>query len=56
VSKVLQHAVYLEELRDLKISRRVPGVSHLFFSDDYLLLFEANDVQAGFIKAAIAIF
>jgi hypothetical protein len=56
LSKVLQRAVYLEELRDLKICRRAPGISHLLFANDSLLFFEANTSQAGIIKAAIGIF
>jgi hypothetical protein len=39
LSRVLQRAVYLEELRDLKICRRAPGISHLMFADDSLLFF-----------------
>jgi hypothetical protein len=56
LTKVLQRAVFLEELRDLKICRRAPGISHLLFADDSLLFFEANATQASVIKAATAIF
>jgi hypothetical protein len=48
--------VYLEELRDLKICRSAPGISHLLFADDSLLFFEENAAQAGIIKATIGIF
>jgi hypothetical protein len=56
LSKVLQRAVYLEQLQELKISRRGPGVSHLLFADDSLLFLKANSIQAGVVKAAISIF
>jgi hypothetical protein len=56
LSKVLQRAVYLQELCELKISRRGPGVSHLLFADDSLLFLKANTSQAGVVKAAIGIF
>jgi hypothetical protein len=56
LSKVLQRAVYLQELCELKISRRGPGVSHLLFADDSLLFLKANTSQAGVIKAIIGIF
>jgi hypothetical protein len=56
LSKVLQRTVYLQELCELKISRRGPGVSHLLFADDSLLFLKANTSQAGVIKAIIGIF
>lgn len=50
LSKVLQRAVYLEELKELKICRRAPGVTHLPFADDSLFFFEANNIQTRVIK------
>lgn len=37
-------------IKELKISRHAPGVSHLLFADDALLFFKANVAQAGRIK------
>jgi hypothetical protein len=56
LSKVLERAVHLQELHELKLSRHGPGVSHLLFADDSLLFLKANTTQAGVIKAAIGIF
>jgi hypothetical protein len=55
-SKILQKAIELRALKEFKICRRAPGISHLLSADDGLVFFEANTKQAGVIKAAIGIF
>jgi hypothetical protein len=49
-------AIELRALKDFKICRRAPGISHLLFAYDSLVFFEANTEQAGVIKEAIGIF
>jgi hypothetical protein len=55
-SKILQKAIELRALKEFKICRRAPGISHLLFAYDSLVFFEANTEQAGVIKAVIGIF
>jgi hypothetical protein len=43
-------------LHELKICRRAPGISHLFFADDSLLFFEASVQQATVIKSILDIY
>jgi hypothetical protein len=55
-SKLIQKAVYNQELSDLKICRMSPGISHLLFADDCIMFFKAKGNQARTIKSAIATF
>ena len=41
------------DLKELKVSRNAPGVSHLLFADDALVFFEANVPQAERIKQVL---
>jgi hypothetical protein len=54
LSMVLERAVHLQELPELKICQRVPGISHLLFTACCFL--EANTSQAGVIKSPLGIF
>jgi hypothetical protein len=56
MTKILDRAVYIEELRSLKICRSAPSASHLLFTDDNLLFFQANAQQANVIKEALNMF
>jgi hypothetical protein len=42
LTKILQKAVYNQELQDLKCCRGAPDISHLLFADDSLLFFKAT--------------
>jgi hypothetical protein len=56
LSKCIQHAIYEEGLKEFKICRNSPGISHLLFADDCILFFKANGNQAGIVKDAITKF
>jgi hypothetical protein len=56
LSVLLKHYVATDRLDGLKVSRRAPGIIHLLFADDSLLLFRANATQATNIKEALTIF
>ena len=56
LSCILNNYVERQELEEIKICRRAPGVSHLLFADDSLLFFKANGQQAEKIKEAIKMF
>jgi hypothetical protein len=55
-SKVLRNAISNQGLREFRICRSSPGLSHLMFADDCILFFEANRNQAMIIKKAITDF
>jgi hypothetical protein len=46
LSKLIQQEVSNNHLKELKICRRSPGISHLLFADGTLLFFEASADQA----------
>jgi len=56
LSMVLQHEVKTGGLKELKVSRNAPGVSHLLFADDAHLFFEANKSQGERIKQVLQLF
>lgn len=37
-------------LHGLRVARKAPAVSHLFFADDCLFFFRANSLEAGVIR------
>ena len=53
LSSLLHKEVQENNVEELKITRRAPGISHLLFADDALLFFRANIEQAGRIKALL---
>ena len=50
LSRLIQHEVEAGKLKDLKICRNAPGMSHLLFADDCLLFFQGSPQQAEVIK------
>ena len=53
LSLALQNEIMTGDLKELKVSRNAPGVSHLLFADDALVFFEANVPQAERIKQVL---
>jgi hypothetical protein len=49
LSSLIEHEISANRLKDLKICRRAPGISHLLFADDSLLFFQANSEQATIV-------
>jgi hypothetical protein len=40
-------------LKELKICRRAPGISHLLFADDTLVFFETSAGQAAVLRGVL---
>lgn len=56
LTKVINRAVQLNKIKEFKIRRVSPGISHLLFDDDRLLFFQAYQRQALEIKEIISTF
>ncbi|KAM0925791.1 hypothetical protein ACQ4PT_003954 [Festuca glaucescens] len=56
LSKRIHRAILDQHLKELKICRTSPGVSHLMFADDCVLFFKADHQQDSIIKSAITAF
>ena len=50
LSAILKHEVNIGNITPVKICRRAPGISHILFAYDSLLLFEATQDQALKVK------
>ncbi|KAK1642877.1 hypothetical protein QYE76_060682 [Lolium multiflorum] len=50
LSRLVQQEVEVGRLKELKICRRAPGMSHLLFADDSLLFFEGSIQQVMVVK------
>ena len=55
-SKLIKEAVLNQDLRDLKICRSSPGISHLLFTDDSIMFFQVNRQQATMVKKLISVY
>jgi hypothetical protein len=56
LSHLMQKEVRTRNLMELHICRTAPGISHLLFTDDTLIFFQASKEQAGIIQKVIARF
>jgi hypothetical protein len=54
LSKLIQKEIETNQLEELKIVRKAPGISNLLFADDSLLIFKANMDQAVKIKKVLS--
>ena len=50
LSTIINKEISTGQLKELHISRNVPGISHLLFTDDSLLFVQANEEQALKVK------
>jgi hypothetical protein len=55
-SRLIQEQVRLQNIEELHICRRGPGISHLLFADDTLLFIKASKEQAFKIKDVLEIY
>jgi hypothetical protein len=53
LSRLLQREIDAGQIKELKVCRRSPGISHLLFADDSLLFFEASADQANKVKTVL---
>jgi hypothetical protein len=53
LSKLLQHEIDKRQIKELKVCRRSPGISHLLFADDNILFFEATTDQTNKVKSVL---
>jgi hypothetical protein len=50
LSRLIQKEIDNNQIHELKICRQSPGISHIFFADDRLLFFRADQEQALRVK------
>jgi hypothetical protein len=53
ISCLIRKEIENDSLREFHICRRAPGISHLLFADDSLLLFEGSVDQAMVVKSIL---
>jgi hypothetical protein len=53
LTSVIKRATESNDLKELKICRSSPGISHLMFADDCLMFFKAEREQSKLVKEDI---
>jgi hypothetical protein len=53
LSRLFQNEIQQGRLQELRICRRSPGISHLFFADDTMVFLKVDQEQAEVVKGVL---